>query len=131
MIIIYTIVDKNSFKEMSDPHSQKNTLKCSTWVQSQKRQNDLVSKAKFNITIIQVHAPITNVKEGKVEQIYEDLEDLLEQTPKTDVLFIRGRCRKVKVGSQEVPGVTARLTLEYKVKQDKAKQTSAKRAHWS
>ena len=88
MIIIYTIVDKNSFKEMSNPHSQKKTLKCSTWVQSQKRQNDLVSKANFNITIIQVHAPITNVKEGKVEEIYEDLEDLLEQTPKTDVLYI-------------------------------------------
>ena len=90
MIIIYTIVDKNSFKEMSDPHSQKNTLKCSTWVQSQKRQNDLVSKAKFNITIIQVHAPITNVKEAELEQFNEDLQDLLELTPKNDVLFITG-----------------------------------------
>ena len=85
----------------------------------------------FSITVMQVYDTKTNAEEAEVEQFSDDLQDLLELTPKTDVLFIRGRCRKVKVGSQEVPGVTARLTLEYKVKQGKAKQTFAKRAHWS
>ena len=70
----------------------------------------------FNITVIQVCAPTTNVEEA--EQFYEDLEDLLELTPKKDVLFIIGDW-KAKVGSQEIPGVTASLALEYKMKQGK------------
>ena len=44
----------------------------------------------FNITVIQVYAPITNVKEAEVEWFYEDLQDLLELAPKKDVLFIIG-----------------------------------------
>ena len=44
----------------------------------------------FNITVIQVYAPITNAKEAEVERVYEDLQDLLELTPKKDVLFILG-----------------------------------------
>ena len=44
----------------------------------------------FNITIIQVYAPMSNAEEAKVEQFYEDLQDLLELTPKKDVLFIIG-----------------------------------------
>ena len=44
----------------------------------------------FNITIIQVYAPTTNAEEAEVEQFYEDIQDLLELTPKTDVLFIMG-----------------------------------------
>ena len=44
----------------------------------------------FNIIVIQVYAPICNIKEGEVEQFYEDLQDLLELTPKKDVLFIIG-----------------------------------------
>ena len=44
----------------------------------------------FNITVIQVHAPISNAEEAEVEQFYEDLQDLLELTPKKDVLFIIG-----------------------------------------
>ena len=56
--------------------------KCSTWVQSQKRQNDLCFQGKpFNITVIQVYAPTTNSKEAEVERFYEDLQDLLELTP--------------------------------------------------
>ena len=57
----------------------------------------------FNITVIQVYAPITNAKEA--EQLYEDLQDLLGLTPKKDVLFIIGDWN-TKVGSQEIPGVT-------------------------
>ena len=59
----------------------------------------------FNITVIQVYAPTTNAEEAEVERFYEDLQDLLELTPKEDVLFIIGDWNE-KVGSQEIPGVT-------------------------
>ena len=57
----------------------------------------------FNITVIQVYAPTTNIKEAETERFYEDLQDLPEVTPKKDVLFIIGDW-KVKIGSQEIPG---------------------------
>ena len=61
-------------------------------MQSQKRQNDLfVSKAKpFNITVIQVCGPTSNTEEAEVEQFYEDLQDLLELTPKKDPFSSEG-----------------------------------------
>ena len=59
----------------------------------------------FNITVILVYAPTSNAEEAEVEWFYEDLQDLLELTPKKDVLFIRGDWN-AKVGSQETPGVT-------------------------
>ena len=64
----------------------------------------------FNITVIQVYAPTSNAEETEVERFYEDLQDLVELTPKKDVLFIIGDW-KVKVGSQETPGVTGRFGL--------------------
>ena len=64
----------------------------------------------FNITVIQVHAPTINAQEADVEQFYEDLQDLLEVTPKKDVLFII-RDWNAKVGSQEIPGVTGKFGL--------------------
>ena len=64
----------------------------------------------FNITVIQVYAPISNVEEAEVEHFYEDLQDLLELTLKKDVLFNIGDW-KAKVGSQEIPGVTGKLSL--------------------
>ena len=70
----------------------------------------------FNITVIQVYAPTSNAEETEVERFYEDLQDLLELTPKKDVLFIIGDCN-AKVGSQETPGVTANLALECGMKQ--------------
>ena len=57
----------------------------------------------FNATVIQVYAPTSNAEEAEVEQFYEDLQDLLELTPKQDVLFIIGH-RNAKVRSQETPG---------------------------
>ena len=57
----------------------------------------------FNITVIQVYAPTSSAEEA--ERFYEDLQDLLELTPKKDVLFIIGDWN-AKVGSQETPGVT-------------------------
>ena len=59
----------------------------------------------FSTTVIQVYAPNSNAEEAKVERFYEDLQDLLELTPKRDVLFIIGDWN-TKVGSQETPGVT-------------------------
>ena len=64
----------------------------------------------FNITVIQVFAPTSNAEEAEVEQFYEDLQDLLELTPKKDVLFIIGDWN-TKVGSQETPGVTGKFGL--------------------
>ena len=72
----------------------------------------------FSITVIQVYAPTSNAEEAEVEQFYEDLQDLLEITPKKDVLFITGDWN-AKVGSQETPGVTGNLALEYGMKQGK------------
>ena len=64
----------------------------------------------FNITVIQVYAPTSNAEEAEVERFYEDLQDLLELTPKGDVLFIIGDWN-AKVGSQETPGVTGKFGL--------------------
>ena len=64
----------------------------------------------FNITVIQVYAPTSNAEEAEVERFYEDLQDLLELTPKKDVLFIIGGWN-AKVGSQETPGVTGKFGL--------------------
>ena len=64
----------------------------------------------FNITVIQAYAPTSNAKEAEVERFYEDLQDLLELTPKKDVLFIIGYWN-TKVGSQETPGVTGKFGL--------------------
>ena len=64
----------------------------------------------FNIRIIQVYALTSNAEEAEVEQFYEDLQDLLELTPKKGVLFIIGDWN-AKVGSQELPGVTGKFGL--------------------
>ena len=64
----------------------------------------------FNITVIQVYAPKSNTEETEVERFYEDLQDLLELTPRKDVLFIIGDWN-IKVGSQETPGVTGKFGL--------------------
>ena len=78
------------------------SLKCSTWMQSQKRQNDLCS---FPRETIQYQSnpslcPASNAEEAEVEQFYEDLQDLLELTPKKHVLFIIGEWN-AKVGSKD------------------------------
>ena len=64
----------------------------------------------FSITVIQAYAPTSNAEEAEVERFYEDLQDLLELTPKKDVLFIMGDWN-AKVGSQETPGVTGKFGL--------------------
>ena len=73
---------------------------------------------QFNITVIQVYAPNSNDEEAEVERFYEDLQDLLELTPKKDLLFIIGDWN-AKVGSQETPGITGKFGLDV---QNKASQ---------
>ena len=65
----------------------------------------------FNITVIQAYAPTSKSKEAEVEWFYEDLQDLLELTPKKDVLFIIIGGWNAKVGSQETPGVRGKFDL--------------------
>ena len=77
-------------------------------MQSQKRQNDLCLFPRQ--TIHQAYAPNSNTEEAEVEWFYEGLQDLLELTPKRDVLFIIGDW-KAKVGSQETPGITGKFGL--------------------
>ena len=64
----------------------------------------------FNITVIQIYSVTSNSEEAEVELFYEDLQDLLELTPKKDVLFITGDWN-AKAGSQETPGVTGKFGL--------------------
>ena len=64
----------------------------------------------FNVMVIQVYAPTSNVEEAEAERFYEDLQDLLELTPKKDLLFIIGDWN-AKVGSQEIPGRTVKFGL--------------------
>ena len=64
----------------------------------------------FNIMVIELYAPNSNAEKAEVEQFYEDLQDLLELTPKKDILFIIADWN-AKVGSQEIPGVTGKFGL--------------------
>ena len=64
----------------------------------------------FNIIVIQIYTPTTNAEEAEFEWLYDELQDLLELTPKKDVLFIIGDWN-AEVGSQEIPGVTGKFGL--------------------
>ena len=70
----------------------------------------VISKANHSISQFQVYALTSNTEEAEVEWFYEDLQDLLELTPKKDVLFFLGDWN-AKVGSQETPGVTGKFGL--------------------
>ena len=84
----------------------------------------------FNITVIQVYAPTSNAEDAEVEQFNEDLQDLLELTPKKDVLFIIGDWN-AKVGSQETPEVTGKFGLAILNEAGQRLIEFAKRMHWS
>ena len=81
-------------------------------MQSQKRQNDLCSFPRQTIQYHSnpVYAPTSYAGEAEVERFYEDLQDLLELTPKKDVLFNTGDWN-AKAGSEETPGVTGKFGL--------------------
>ena len=101
-------------------------------MQSQKRQNDLCSfpRQTLNTTVVQVYAPTSNAEEAEGKWFYEDLQDLLELTPKKDVLFIIGDWN-AKIGSQEIPGVTGKFGLQVQNEEGQRQKSSAKRMHWS
>ena len=84
----------------------------------------------FSSTVIQAYAPTSNTEEADVERFYEDLQDLLEQTPKKHVLFIIGDWN-AKVGGQEIPGVTAKFGLGVQNEAGQRLAKFAKRMHWS
>ena len=76
-----------------------------------KTQNDLCFLGNsFSITVIQLYATTSNAKEAEVQWFSGDLQDILEQTPKIDILFILGDLN-AKVGKQETPGVTGKFGL--------------------
>ena len=84
----------------------------------------------FNITVFQAYAPTSNTEEAKVEWFYEDLQDLLELTPKKDVFFIIGDWNE-KLGSQETPGVTGKFGLGVQNEAGERLIEFCKRTHWS
>ena len=85
---------------------------CSFFPGSWRTQGFVCFQGKpFNIIVIQVYAPASNVEEAEVEQFCEDLPNLLELTLKKDVLFIIGDWNE-KVGSQEIPGVIGKVGFE-------------------
>ena len=84
----------------------------------------------FNITVIQAYVPTSNAEEAEVEPFYEDLQDLLELTPKKDVLFITGDWN-AKGGSQETPGVTGKFGLGLRNEVGQRLWSFAKKMHWS
>ena len=84
----------------------------------------------FSMTVIQVCAPTSNAEEAEVEWLYEDLQDLLELTPKKDVLFIIGDWN-VKGGNQEISGVTGKFGLGVQNEAGQRLTEFDKRTHWS
>ena len=84
----------------------------------------------FNITVFQVYAPTSNAEEAEVEQFFEDSEDLLQLTPKKDVLFIIGAWNP-KVGSQEAPGVTGKFGLGVQNEAGQRLIEFCQEKHWS
>ena len=84
----------------------------------------------FNIMVIQAYVPTSNAEEAEVERFYEDPQDLLELTPKKDVLFIIGDWN-AKVGCQETPGVAGKFGLGVQNEAGQRLIDFAKRTHWS
>ena len=84
----------------------------------------------FKITVIQIYALTSNAEEAEVEQLYEDLQDLLELTPQNDVLFITGDWN-AKVGSQETSEVTGKFGLGIRNKAGQRLIEFCKGTHWS
>ena len=84
----------------------------------------------FNITVIKVYAPSNNAEEVEVERFYEGLQDLIELTPKKDVLFIIGDWN-AKAGSQEIPRVTGKFGLGVQNEAGQMLTEFCQRTQWS
>ena len=101
-------------------------------MQSQKRQNDLFLSPRKTIQYQSYPSLCPNqyTEETEVEWFYEDLQDLLELTPKKDVLFIIGDWN-AKAGSQETPGVTDKFDLGMQNEAEQRQWSFSKKMHWS
>ena len=115
MTIISTTAGKNSLEEMEPSQSTKESrIQYLGAISNNLKNNRMISvhfqHKLFNIPVIHVYDPTTKTEEAEVEWFYEDLYDLLELTPKGDVLFITGDWN-AKVGNQEIPGVTGKFVL--------------------
>ena len=112
MTLISTIVDKNPLKEMelaaSSTRVQNAVLGCT--LKNDRMISVCFQGKPFHITVIQIYAPTSNAKEAEVEWLYEDLQELLELTPKKDGFFNIGDWNS-KIGRQEIPGVTGKFGL--------------------
>ena len=82
-------------------------------------RSQFISKVNHSVSVIQFCAPTTDVKEAEVDLFFEDLQDFLQLIPNENIFFIIGDWN-AKVGSQEIPGVTGKFPLEYKMKQGKS-----------
>ena len=102
-----TMVGRIPQKKWSSPHSQQKSLKCSTWLQSQKWEDDL---HLFPRQIIQQHSNPSLCPNHWLWSwtFYEDLQDIIKLTPKNYVLFIIGDW-KAKAGSQEIPDISSKF----------------------
>ena len=113
MIIKSTTMGKNPLEEMEQT-SQSTKESETQYLDTTSKMAELFQfpfqDKPFNITVIQVYVLTSNAKEAKVEWFYEDLQDLLELTPKKDVLFLIGDWN-AKVGSQEISGVMGKFGL--------------------
>ena len=96
---------------MVNKRAQNSVLGCN--LKNDRMISDRFQDKPFIITVIQAYAPTSNTEKAEVEQFYEDLQDLLELTPKKDVLFIIGDWN-AKAESQETPGVTGKFGLGVK-----------------
>ena len=111
MILISTTVGKNPLEGVpitGNKRVQNVVLGCS--LKNNRRISVRFQSKPFNIMVIQVYAPTSNIEEAEAEQFYEDLQDLLELTPPKYVLFIIGDWN-ARVGSQEIPEVTCKFGL--------------------
>ena len=114
MTIISTTEGRNPSEEMNGVAIMVNKRVQNAVLGSNLKNDRMISVRlqgkPFNIMVIQVYAPTNNAEEAEFEWFYEDLQDLLELTPKKDVLFVVGDWN-AKVGSQETPGVTGKFGL--------------------
>ena len=112
MTIISATTGKNPLEEMEQPSqsTEESEMQYLDTISEMTERSVCFEAKPFNITVIQVYAPINNDKEAEVERFYEDLQDLLELTPKKKVLFFIGD-QNAKVGSQETPGATGKFGL--------------------
>ena len=111
MTIISTTVGRNGVATMVNKRVRNAVLGCNL---KNDRMISICFQGKpFKSKVIQVYTPTTNAEQAEVEQFYEDLQDLLELMPPKDVLFFIGDWN-VKIGSQEIPGITGKFGLGVK-----------------